>query len=118
MIIGTVGARGHCHFGGDHKDRVKAHAKLTDDLFDRGFVIFLGVGQKGFGARMGNRAQILDQFIVIHTNATVGNGDRLGFFVHGNVNRQLAVMIQHVMVGKLFKLNAVERIRGIGDQFA
>ena len=66
---------------------------------------------------MGNRAQILDQLVVVHANASVGNGECLGLAVHGNGDGQLLVGVDHIVVGQHFKLGAVERIRGIRNQF-
>ena len=116
LVFGPVGAGSDSNLIGHHKDRIEAHAKLADHLIHT-LALLLCALQKAGRAGMGNRAQILDQLLPVHTNAGVADRQRLVFPVRPQDDSQFSVSIRHVRVGQHFKLNAVECVRAIGNQF-
>ena len=64
----------------NQKCRVKAHAKLADQIGIVGRVTAQCL-QELAGSRAGNRADIFNDFIGCHANAVIRNRDRLFVFV-------------------------------------
>ena len=65
---------------------------------------------------MGDGAQILDQLVARHTDARVGHGQRAGFCVKVDVDRQFGIRVEDVTVGQHLELDAVQRVGGVRDQ--
>ena len=61
---------------GDDERGIEADAELADQL--RVLLLVAGHAREEFGgARLGNRAEMLDRLLAAHADAVVGNGDRV-----------------------------------------
>ena len=120
------------HLVRNHEGRIKAHAELTDQVLHRGvglhfltgsFFRFLGdlvgffqFGKKLFGARLGNGADVFDDFFFRHSDAVVGDGQRMSLFIRSEADHKLTVPFQQVAVGEGGETQLVDGIAGVGDQ--
>ena len=91
----TGTARFHRDLVGHDKARVKAHAKLADELRIR-LLVAAEFGYKVFGAALGNRAEVVDGLLLTQANAVVGDGERLGFFVKGDADFEFGVAFKQL----------------------
>ncbi len=117
LLLRTVGSRSHGDAVGHHEHGVESHTKLADDLLLRRLPL-ARVEQKGARTGVCNCAQVLDQLVTVHADAAVADCQGAIGRVGAQVNRQFAFCIHNLVVGEHFKLNAIERIRCIGYEFA
>ena len=68
------------------------------------------------GARLGNRANVRDDLIAIHTNTVITDRDRLRIIVGGDNNRQFAVITEQGSVFDRLEAQFVTSIRAVGNQ--
>ncbi len=66
----------------DHKRRIKAQTKVTNDALIRTFIFF----EKFACARKGDLIDVALNLIGSHTDAVIVDGDRAVVFVEGNLN--------------------------------
>ena len=102
-------ARLHRDFVSHDKTRVKAHAKLTDQL-GVGLLVARELGDKIFGAALGNRAQMVDRLLLVHADAVVGDGEGLGVFVKTDPHFQVGRVFVQCTVVNGFKTQLVAGI--------
>ncbi len=93
--------------------RIKAHPELADEI-DPLARLF----HEGLGAGFGNGAQIVDEFVLAHANAAVGDGQRLGRLVGGDDDIEQRRLFQKGGRGNGLIAQLVQRIGCIGNQFA
>ncbi len=102
---------------GHHERAVEPHAKLADQVR----ILFRVSGQlgeevPGSGAR--NGAQVGDQFLVVHADAGIGDGERLFLFVQFQVDARRK---RNTLVGVVHQsqvAQCIQRVGGVGNQFA
>ena len=107
---------GHLDAVGDHEGGVEADAELADQAEP-----FLGVLhplEEGLGARAGQGAEIVDQLLAIHADAVVGDRQGLGRRVGLDADGELVVARQQVGLRDRLVAHLVERVGGVGNQFA
>ena len=101
-----------------HDERgVEAHAELADE----GRVLTLVAGQGGqelAGARLGDRADVLDDFLAAHADPVVGDRDRPRRRVVADPDLQRAVGFGHFGLGQQLQPQPVDRVRSVRDQLA
>ena len=98
-------------FVSDDKARVKAHAKLADELalvLRVAFLRFAQAPHKVFGAAFGNRAQVLDGLLRRHADAVIADGD--GFVIVADAHFQFAVALVQRVVVQRFKAQLVASV--------
>ena len=69
-------------------------------------------------ARVGDGAQVADQLLGGHADAGVLDGQRIGFRVRQDADRQRRVRVEHLAVGQQLEVHARQRVRGVRDQLA
>ena len=107
----TCAARFDGDFVSDDKARIKAHAKLADELALVLGVTFLRLAQathKVFGAAFGDRAQVVDGFLGAHADAVIADGDGFGIVAHAHF--QFAVALVQRVVVQRFKAQLVASV--------
>ena len=112
---GTAGFHGD--LVGHDEAGVKAHAKLADQLRIR-LLIARQLVHERLGAALGDRAQVVDGFLLGHADAGVGDGQRLGGLVKGHTHFQIGLIAVQAGICQRFKAQFVASIRSIGDQLA
>ena len=109
----------HHHVFGHHEGRIKANAKLADQI-KAGFFTCAGfqLFQKIFGAGAGNGAQGADQISLVHADAIVGNGQAVIGLIGGDGDGKAVRLAQQgrILHGVIAQLLA--GIRCIGNEFA
>ncbi len=92
---------------GHHERRVESQSEMTDDR------LVLVLLHKLLGAREGDLVDILVHLLGRHADTAVGHGQRFGFLVHGDVNRQVAQLALHFADRRkrLQLLGGVDRVR-------
>merc|ERR1712133_25265 len=95
--------------------RVKSHAKLTDH---RDVGSGLQRLHKGLGARLGDGAEIVDEIGFGHADASVDDGQRLGFGVGDDLDLEVLARGQARRVGEGLIADFVESVGGVGDQLS
>ena len=93
MQTGT--ARFHRDLVGHDKARVKANAKLANELRVC-LLVAAEFAHKVFGAALGNGAEVVDGLLLRKANAVVGDGERLGFFVKGDADFEFGVAFKQL----------------------
>ena len=109
-------AGGQLHPVGHDERRVETHAELPDQRC----VLPLVAGQRVqeiAGARLGDRADVLDHLGPAHADAIVRHGDRAGAGVVADPDPQLALVVGGFGPGHRFQAQPVDGVRGVGDQF-
>ena len=86
-------ARLHRDLVGHDEARIKAHAKLADQL-RISFLVATEFADEIFGAAFSDGAQVVDGFLLRHANAVVGDGQGFGFFVQGDFELQLGIAVE------------------------
>ena len=70
------------------------------------------------GARLGDGAQVGDDFVAIHTDTVVTHHHRFGVGVETDTDLQLAVAFEQLGLVERFEAQLVAGVRSIGNQFA
>ena len=113
----AIGAAHDLHMAGDHKGRVEAHAKLTDNVHIG--TLLLGVlGLKLLGAGMGDGAQIALELLGGHANAVIRDGNGAGVFIKGDANSQVALVELDARVLQALKVELVDGVARVRDKLA
>ena len=114
-----VGAGNDGHLARDHERGIEAHAELADHV-DVRLVLLGGVQILLEGERAGLRdhAEIGFQLLGGHADAVVGNGERLGFLVAGDADKEISALHADVLVGQRAEAELVDSVRGVGYQLA
>ena len=102
---------------GDDKAGVKTHAELADQLR----VIFLvarELGHEVAGAAFGNRAEVVDGFLLRQADAVVGNRQGFGGGVKAHAHFQFSVAFINARVVQRLEAQLVASVRSVGDQLA
>ena len=102
---------------GHDKAGIKTDAKLANQL-RVGLLVARELAHEVFGAALGDGAEVVDGLLRAHADAVVGDGQRLGVFVEGDLDFELRVAFVQATVVDGFKTQLVAGVRGIGDQFA
>ena len=82
-------------FVSDEVGRVEADTELADH---RQISAGLDRLHEGLGARLGDRAQVVDQIVLCHADTRVLDGQRLGLLVRDQLNLQLLLRLELVLV--------------------
>ena len=105
----------HGDFIGNDERRVEAHPELTNQL-----AVFRLIGahrfQKCFGARLGNRTEVLNDLVAAHPDTVIGNGQCAVVFIKRDAHTQFAIAVVQIRFGQRAKTQFVRRIRGVGDK--
>ena len=104
-------------FVGDDKARIKADAKLANQLS----VLLLVAGQlahKVFGAALGDGAEVVNRLLRRHADAVVGDGDGFGRRVKRHAHFEVGRVFVQLGLVQRFKTQLVASVRGVGDQLA
>ena len=118
LVVGAPGVGGDGDFVGDHEGGVEADAELADDF---GFVAFAGVfegGGEGFGAGVGDGAEVFDELVTGHAEAVIGDGEGAFFLVGGEGDFEGEIGLEDVVFGELGVAEFFEGVRGVGDELA
>ena len=110
------GARVDRHFFRDHEGRIKADAKLPDEV--RVVLARLELLEKRLRPGVRDRAEILDQLGLRHADAGVREGDRFRLVVGGDGDLQRQLGLEDLGAGGLEELELLRGVGGIGDQLA
>ena len=102
LLGGLRGARVNRHLFRDHERRIKADAKLPDEI--RVVLVRLQLLEKGPRAGVRDRPEIFDQFRVRHPDARIGEGDRLRLVIRRDADPQRAIRLEDLRAGSLEKL--------------
>ncbi len=107
----------HLDFVCNHEGAIEAHAKLTDQVG-----VFPGIagelGEKVLGARAGDRAQVRGQFLLVHADAGVGDGQCLFLLIELQLDARVKgkALVRVIDKGQVPEL--IQRVRGVGNEFA
>ena len=106
-----VGAGDDGDFACDHERGIKAHAELTDDV-DVRLVLLGGVEVLLEGKRAGlcDHAEIGLHLLGGHADAVVGNGERFGFLVAGDPDKEISALHADVLVGQRAEAELVDSV--------
>ena len=102
----------------DHEGGVEADAELTDE---GGVVLLTGILQssgKGFGAGVGDGAEVFDELGAGHADAVIGDGQSAGGFIGGDGDFQRGGGVEDVVFRELGEAHFFHRIGSVGHQFA
>ena len=119
--LGLAGAaRHHRDPVGDHEGGVEADAELADEL---GRVLarlpaLLEPRQHLARAGLGDGAEVLDHLVAAHADAVVRDRERARRRVRFEADLEDLAAGVEVGRGERFEAQAVERVRGVGDQLA
>jgi len=105
-------------FVGDHEGGVKTYAELTDE---GGIVLLAGVlegGCKGFGAGVGDGAEVFNEFGAGHADAVIGNGEGACGFIGGDGDFQRGGGVKDVVFRELGKAHLFHRVSSVGHELA
>ncbi|OPZ69401.1 MAG: hypothetical protein BWY83_01990 [bacterium ADurb.Bin478] len=116
-LVCIGGARGQFDAFRDHKNRVKAHAEAADQIQPR-ILLHRHLFEKFAGAGMSDGADVLHHLLLRHADAGITNGKGLFALIQVDPDGELEIRIHHGLTLDRFKPRLVQRIRGIGDQFA
>ncbi len=100
--------------GTDHKGRIETDPELADNL-DVFFILHFLFKFKG--TALGNRAQVIFQFLFCHTAAIVGNGQRSFFFIRKNPDHKIIAVQTGFSIRQRLIIQFVYCIACVGDQF-
>ena len=103
----------------DHEHRVETDAELPDQVGQRrvGRALVLQLLQKVRRAGLGNRAQVFDQLVAVHTDAVVGDRQGPLLPINREPDGQLALVLIEALVGECLEAQLLSRIGGVGDKF-
>jgi hypothetical protein len=117
-VLGLAdGARDDRHLVGNHERRVEADTELADQFRPLADLLALQVLQEGARARLGDRAELVDDALARHADAVVGDGQRLGVLVGDDPDHPVLVVLQQLLVLERVEFDLVDGIAGVGDQF-
>ena len=111
----------HHDLVGHDEARVKAHTELANQrtlVFGVGLLVAAQLAHEVAGAAFGDRAQVLNRFLLAHANAVVADGQRLGGFVECHANFKCGCVFQQSGVVQGLVAQLVAGIRGVGNQLA
>jgi hypothetical protein len=118
---GLGASGGHLHRIRDHVHGVEAHAETADEVVQtRGAAVVLGLGHAAgeLGrARVGDGADVLDQFLSGHADAVVGHRQGLGLGVQIDADGRGRVL-GRVLAGRGGEALLVQCVGGVGDELA
>ena len=98
----------------DHEARVEAHPELSDQI-GRGVVRFFDISKKFQSARARDGAQVFHQFVPGHPDPIVIENQGACLGIRRDADSQFLVG-QQLGLGQSLKAQAVQSIRGIGNQ--
>ena len=108
------------HLLRDHKRRVEAHTKLTDQLLVRCAAALLlrlrELLHERLRARLCNRADVLHDLRTRHTDAAVRDRQRLALLIGHEENLVRLIPLEHIAVRQTLEMELVHRVRRIGNQ--
>ena len=97
-----------------HEGRIEADAELADQVHLRFLVAELA--EKLGGARMGDGAQVLDQFVAVHPDAAVADLQPPVRRIRPQLDAEVRVSAQQLGLRQRQVAQAVARVGAIGDQ--
>ena len=100
---------------GHEEGRVEADTELADH---RDVHAVLDRLHEGLGARLGDRAEVLDQLRLGHADTRVPDRERLVRPVGDDRDEHLGLRLEARRVGQRLVADLVERIRSVRDQLA
>ena len=102
---------------GDDERGVEADAELSDEMR-----VFRAVrrepGEELARARLGNRADMVDDFLTRHADAVVGYGDRARLRVVADANLRVEIVLEQRRVGHRFEAQLVAGVGRVRHQLA
>ena len=116
-FVRTKSAAHNAHTARYHEGRVKAHAKLADDIH----IVALTFGVLGLellAAGMGNGTQVLLQLLGSHANAVIRNGKRTIVLVKGDADGKIGTVDVYVIIRKALEVELVHSVGSVGDKLA
>lgn len=101
----------------DDEGGVKAHAELADEL---GVLLLFAreLGHEGFGARLGDGAEVFVGFGERHADAVVGDGERARFRIGLDADREDRIIGRQFGLREREKAQLVDGVGRIGNEFA
>ena len=102
---------------GHDKRGIKTDTELTDQVR----ILLLVAAQFGKEfprARLGNRAQIIDDLVAAHADAVVADRQRAGILVVADADLQIGIAFEQRGVVQRLEAQFVASIRRVGDQLA
>ena len=115
--IRLPGAGGHFHLVCSHEHTVEAHTELADEVLRAALALLHGF-QELLGAGVGDCAKELNDFLLGHTDAAIGNGESAGFLIGGNGDTKSAFGFVDISLGKLLEAQFLQCVRCVGNQLA
>ncbi len=118
MFRGQAGApRDQRDAVGDDERGVEADAELSDEMR-----VLRAVrrepGEELARARLGDRADVLDDFLARHADAVVGHGDRARLRVVADANLRVGIVLEERRVGHRFEAQLVAGVGRVRHQLA
>ena len=115
-LIGPRPATGHDNAVGDHESGIKADTELSNQAGP--ILRLLETRNEGFGPGTRDGTEIVDQFLPVHTDAGIGNRQRVFFLVRDDPDfRQFAVTDQR-RIGDRLIAQLVACVGSVRDQLA
>ena len=74
--------------------------------------------EKGARAGAGDRAERVDEFLAAHADAVVGEGERLGLGIEGDLDREGPAAFDQFGLGDRLVAQLLAGVGGVGDQLA
>ena len=99
----------------DEVSRVETHTKLANHGNVRSSTEGL---HECFGARLGNRSEVVDEIRFGHSDTRVLNSERVVGFVSNELDLELRFAVENGRVREGLVTDLVESIRRVGNQFA
>ena len=98
--------------GSHHKGGIETDTELTDDI---DVLVLLHGLLEAQRAGLGDGTEILDHFVLRHTDAVIGNGQGAVFGVAGDGDGEFIPVDAHLVVGQRRIGQLIDGIGGVGD---
>lgn len=99
----------------NHKGGVETDPELADEI-DVLLGRLLEIGEEGFGARVGDGAQVRFQLAAVHTDAGVDDGERFLIVINLDLDLQRQMAVKGFFLGEALVAILFQGVGGVGDQ--
>jgi hypothetical protein len=113
-------ARHDGHAVRHHEGRVEAHAELADHflVIDIPAVLLglLELLEESLRAGLRDRADVLDELLLVHTDAIIGNRERMALLIRHEEDLEDVVPLEQIAVREALEMRLVDGVGSIRDE--